>query len=78
MAETELDFCQLCGGYDTIQTYFLFTDNKIKILFHTCEKCCEKYQSETEIIKAYINKCFLCCCSEKFNRHCYWSLFNNS
>lgn len=56
MAETALDFCQLCGGYDTIQTYFIFTDNKKKVLFHTCEKCCNKYQSETEIIKAYINK----------------------
>lgn len=52
-----LDVCQLCGGYDTIQTYIIFKDNRKDITFHICENCCEKYKSETEIVKAYIEKC---------------------
>lgn len=51
-----MDFCQLCGGYDTIQTYFIFKDNNKKVLFHTCENCVRKYETETAIIKAYIDK----------------------
>lgn len=51
-----MDFCQLCGGYDTIQTYFIFKDNNKKVLFHICENCVRKYETETAIIKAYIDK----------------------
>lgn len=54
--ETPMDFCNLCESYDTIQTYFIFKEGKKQILFHICEKCLRKYETETEIVKAYINK----------------------
>ena len=38
MPETTLDFCTLCGAYDTIQTYFEI-DDKNHIWIHVCEKC---------------------------------------
>lgn len=36
-----LDFCTLCGGYDTIQTYIPLKKDKdgVQIYFHVCEKC---------------------------------------
>lgn len=35
-----LDFCTLCGGYDTIQTYIPWKKkDNMTIHFHVCEKC---------------------------------------
>lgn len=39
-----MDMCQLCGGYDTIQTY-INSGKKFKgmpIYIHICEKCVNK------------------------------------
>lgn len=38
---TDLDFCSLCGGYDTIQTYIPLGKDKdgCTLMFHVCEKC---------------------------------------
>ena len=38
MGISDLDFCTLCGGYDTIQTYFEINKEK-HIWIHVCEKC---------------------------------------
>lgn len=37
----DLDFCALCGGYDTIQSYIPLgeCEDGIKRFFHVCEKC---------------------------------------
>lgn len=47
------DICQLCGGYDTIQTYIATEHGGKKYLFHVCEECGNKSETEAEIIKKY-------------------------
>ena len=39
-----MDYCQICGAYDTIQTYFPSGKKKngVPIWFHTCEKCAKE------------------------------------
>lgn len=36
-----LDFCNLCDGYDTIQSYIM---DETGLTFHVCEKCATKYK----------------------------------
>lgn len=38
----EMEFCQLCGGYDTIQIYYKVEGRAI----HVCEKCHDKYRGK--------------------------------
>lgn len=47
------DKCQLCGGYDTIQTYIATEHSGKKYLFHVCEECGNRPETEAEIIKKY-------------------------
>lgn len=48
-----LDFCMLCGAYDTVQTYFKVGEkDKCSIFIHVCEKCAHTY-SEKEIARRY-------------------------
>lgn len=37
---SELDFCTLCGGYDTIMTYIPITEKRSA---RVCEKCFGKF-----------------------------------
>ncbi|MBO7713754.1 MAG: hypothetical protein J6S85_09310 [Methanobrevibacter sp.] len=45
---SSLDFCTLCNGYDTIQTYIPCypSEDNIPRFFHVCEKCLAKYTVE--------------------------------
>lgn len=48
-----LDFCMLCGKYDTIQTYVpVKRTKKHRVYIHICEDCSHKYSRE-EIAKKY-------------------------
>ena len=52
-SDNPMDFCQLCGGYDTIQVYYKLP--RRKPYFHICEKCHETYKKE-EIEKLLTSK----------------------
>lgn len=40
---SEMDFCTLCSGYDTIMTYVPITDKRFARI---CEKCMAKFTVE--------------------------------
>lgn len=45
------DFCMICNGYDTIQTYARFNN----IAVHVCESCADG-KNEKEIVLAYLQR----------------------
>lgn len=54
-----LDFCTLCGGYDTIQSY-IPVDKENKIWIHVCEKCFKKGEDKIryEFIKTHMSSAY--------------------
>ena len=47
------DKCQLCGGYDTIQAYIPTEHGGKKYIFHVCEECGSRPETEKELIKKF-------------------------
>lgn len=46
--EHTLDFCVLCGGYDTIQTYVPLNSHHT-LWIHVCEKCAKMGEDKIRI-----------------------------